>query len=306
MGDASDGTGEDLSGDRGETLGGPDGADEHVGELGPDATDASPVIRGSTCGNGVLDDHEECDDGNRVDGDGCDWLCRLGEGESPPAADPLVGPFAPAGPVVPLDGTDPSMPGPFERLPLVWTGEAFATALSEMLPGDEWQIRFRRFDASGHAFDADWIYDSPISTSLDLVWTGSGFGLFYSDLSAGIFYMPLDVAGKPLAAPRLVVPDPQARAPSADATAAGFVLAWMVEGTPGHATSWCGTLGEPPDAVRVRLVGPGGATDDLPGPVTVETQAGWPPDIATGEDGYGMVLARDATVTAATPPTELN
>ncbi len=32
------------------------------------------------CGNGILEGNEECDDGNLVDGDGCDHLCRIEEG----------------------------------------------------------------------------------------------------------------------------------------------------------------------------------------------------------------------------------
>ena len=28
------------------------------------------------CGNGSLDDGEECDDGNSKSGDGCDYKCR--------------------------------------------------------------------------------------------------------------------------------------------------------------------------------------------------------------------------------------
>ncbi len=35
--------------------------------------------RPSTCGDGIVDmDHEECDDGNRSNGDGCDQGCRVG------------------------------------------------------------------------------------------------------------------------------------------------------------------------------------------------------------------------------------
>lgn len=34
------------------------------------------VCRPSACGNGRLDSGEECDDGNRLDGDGCDRGCR--------------------------------------------------------------------------------------------------------------------------------------------------------------------------------------------------------------------------------------
>ena len=35
----------------------------------------------STCGSGSIDPPEQCDDGNRTSGDGCDWACRL---EVPP------------------------------------------------------------------------------------------------------------------------------------------------------------------------------------------------------------------------------
>ena len=33
------------------------------------------VACGQLCGNGVIDGVEECDDGNRVDGDGCSSVC---------------------------------------------------------------------------------------------------------------------------------------------------------------------------------------------------------------------------------------
>jgi len=42
-------------------------------------TDALTLrCRPSTCGNGVIEaDHETCDDGNRVDGDGCNRGCQI-------------------------------------------------------------------------------------------------------------------------------------------------------------------------------------------------------------------------------------
>ena len=42
-------------------------------------TNASVQLRAgpSLCGNGVVDPGEECDDGNRVSGDGCDFMCTL-------------------------------------------------------------------------------------------------------------------------------------------------------------------------------------------------------------------------------------
>jgi cysteine-rich repeat protein len=44
------------------------------------ATDRDSLIlqcRPSTCGNGIVDPYEECDDGNRTAGDGCDPWCHL-------------------------------------------------------------------------------------------------------------------------------------------------------------------------------------------------------------------------------------
>ena len=298
--------------DCGSGAGADDAADsdrETHGDVAPaDGTDATEytgtdgaaepdVVVGSRCGDGVLNDGEECDDGNRLDGDGCSWLCRLGDGDPPPAPDPAVDPFGPVGPPAPLEGAAPTMPpNAYHRLPLAWTGTEFATAVSEQLPDYLWQIRFRRFDEGGRSIDADWVYPSPAMTELDLVWTGAGFGLFYSDLAAGIFFLGLDPDGKPRGAPLLVVPDPQARAPAADLATDGFVLVWMTEGMPGPITTWCGARGEPPDDVRVRLLGAAGETEDRPGPFVVETRAGWPPDVAHGADGFGLVLARDVTV----------
>jgi len=33
--------------------------------------------QGGFCGDGILDPGEECDDGNNVNGDGCDENCRI-------------------------------------------------------------------------------------------------------------------------------------------------------------------------------------------------------------------------------------
>jgi cysteine-rich repeat protein len=36
----------------------------------------------ANCGNGFLDDGEECDDGNKMDGDGCSKYCMKENGNS--------------------------------------------------------------------------------------------------------------------------------------------------------------------------------------------------------------------------------
>ena len=43
--------------------------------LDGDGCDADCKVR-AACGNGVLEPGEECDDGNRIDGDGCSAACR--------------------------------------------------------------------------------------------------------------------------------------------------------------------------------------------------------------------------------------
>ena len=39
--------------------------------------DAGADRSASTCGNGVLDETEQCDDGNTVSGDGCSRICQV-------------------------------------------------------------------------------------------------------------------------------------------------------------------------------------------------------------------------------------
>jgi cysteine-rich repeat protein len=53
----------------------------HLGDTGRDEGLVhvfAPVGRQRVCGDGVQGPYEECDDGNLVDGDGCDSNCRLG------------------------------------------------------------------------------------------------------------------------------------------------------------------------------------------------------------------------------------
>ncbi|WP_239014663.1 myxococcus cysteine-rich repeat containing protein [Archangium violaceum] len=49
----------------------------------------------ANCGNGTLDDFEQCDDGNTTDGDGCSAICTIQGGYSCPAS-----PASPSGPSV--------------------------------------------------------------------------------------------------------------------------------------------------------------------------------------------------------------
>ena len=54
------------------------GSDEDSSDSGPDDdTDSSEETE--NCGDGVVDEGEECDDGNRMNGDGCSKRCRIEE-----------------------------------------------------------------------------------------------------------------------------------------------------------------------------------------------------------------------------------
>lgn len=57
-----------------------------MGGLGIDAAVDLPVLGPpQTCGNGHLDPGEQCDDGNRMSGDGCTMFCQVESGWSCPA-----------------------------------------------------------------------------------------------------------------------------------------------------------------------------------------------------------------------------
>jgi cysteine-rich repeat protein len=235
----------------------------------------------------VLDPGEECDDWNRLDGDGCDWLCRLGDGEPPLEPDPDVPDYVPAEDDVPL--TDSTMlSSEVERIPLAWTGSEFATAWIQHSDTDPGLIRFWRFDDTGSRIDAEWAMPTVQSYGgLEVVWTGTGFGLFYSDTESGLWYLRLDAQGKPAGDPVLVEPDTRLRAPAADVARDGtLVVSWVREGSGISGWSLCADDGYP-DLIRVRRIDVNGG---LLGPVyTVDETAEGPPDIAVGDGGVGLV-----------------
>ena len=241
------------------------------------------------CGDGVLDPGEECDDNNRLDDDGCDWLCRLGDGAPAPGPDPTTPDYVPTGEVSAVAGGDPSS-NPYVRMTLVWTGAEYATAFWQLLDSESGLglLRMWRFDGRGRRLDAEWRL--PVVTNyggLELVWTGSGFGLFFAEMATGLWYLRLDAQGKPMGSPTLVDADPRARAPAADwIPEVGFVVAWLCE-TSAVGMGGCNPA-DPPDLVRARIVTIDGR---LPGPVvTVDERAEGPPDVAVGSNGIGLVF----------------
>lgn len=246
-----------------------------------------PIQDEPVCGNYVLDDGEECDDGNRLDGDGCDWSCHVGDGDPPPDPDMSVDDYVPAGDPATLPGAV-SDTRAFESIALVWTGTEYAAAWTNM-PGfpEPPTIEFRRFDMTGTTIDAPWHYDAPVRyAGLDLVWNGDGFGLFYVNMEMGLFYLRLDSDGKPLSAPVLIEPDPRVRAPAADLATGGYIVAWNREMSDSDGWSWCSTDVDA-DKIRMMMVDFNGSV--LGAGLIIGADGQGPPAIATGESGFGIV-----------------
>ncbi len=195
----SDGTGTDAD---------PDGTEGGDGSADGD-TDVPPQ---PACGNGIFEDGEECDDGNRLDGDECDWTCRFGAGEPPGPPDPAATPLEPRGEVAPLEGIVPEdLYGPRGApIPLVWNGSCLALVVYEAADHTSVtaRVRFHRFLPDGTAVGPDWFYEADEWHFgwLDLVWTGTGYGLFFFRSDMGACLQRLEVDGKPLGAPIVIVP----------------------------------------------------------------------------------------------------
>ncbi|MBI5487924.1 MAG: hypothetical protein HY905_11375 [Deltaproteobacteria bacterium] len=177
------------------------------------------------CGDGMVAFGEECDDGNRLNGDGCDWQCRWGDGEDPPDVppDPDVGHAEQSLPASPLDlgvahDRYASRSAP-NRIPLTSDGSSYATVWAHPASSDTdapMEGTFIRFDTSGRRLDAPWTYRLASSyyrgvmpiPRVDLAWTGLHYGLLWwgrdtwlPSEGPGMSFMLLDGDGKPLGAP---------------------------------------------------------------------------------------------------------
>jgi len=182
-------------------------ADRDADALQDDATDEgrpdAPIVP-PHCGDGTVDPDEECDDGNRLDGDGCDWSCRVGDGVPPGPADPSTPRFEPEGEPGPLEG-------PWEgewlddgcyRVPFLWAGDSYA--LVTYLDGVG--ARIVHFDRSGDRVGPEWVL--PNSSIFDAAWNGTGFAIVWCGDASGDasseWIQILGADGKPVGDPILL------------------------------------------------------------------------------------------------------
>ena len=122
------------------------------------------------CGNGVAEESEECDDGNRLDCDGCSRDCLLETGgcetsdtgtdadadaELPPPTSPIS-----VGDPIPVDQSPEEGILGMEWLHIMWTGEYFSFIfLLQCVPDSRDDcIAMRRFGKDGMRIRPDWVY----------------------------------------------------------------------------------------------------------------------------------------------------
>lgn len=172
-----------------------DGTVDDVPRDAAETYDLAPLP--PACGDGRLDPGEECDDRNRMNGDGCDWLCREGDGTYEyPEPDPAVPPIAPAGP--PVVVVPPDEVSRFDHMGgrLVWGPGVYGLAYASDQP--HLRLRFRTLDRWGHPAGEPWEEAVPWSVpAFALVAIGDRFALL-SERSEGtqILIRWFDAAGR--------------------------------------------------------------------------------------------------------------
>lgn len=287
---------------------GSDGDPDGDLEFNSDAGDDADADRGSSldsdidspedvpdCGDGVLDSAEECDDGNRLNNDGCDWLCRIGNGEPQPAPDDSFPPYGYEGAPVELETAPSGIHGTGERLPLAWTGSDLATAIIGVGSSSTgMELDFIRFDRDGDRLDDEWISESVVwASGLDLVWTGEHYALFYSNLG-NLYMMLLSSTGKKLSDPSILTSDPCLSMSSAEFASEGHAVAWDIEEyiEDGIDETCVGNDEHPALGAHVSLFADDSAGSMLAGPLQVIAGQQTFSDIATSSNGFALASVR--------------
>ena len=167
----------------------------------PEALPMPPV-----CGDGILDLGEECDDGNRQNGDGCDWQCRTGwDPYEYPPPDPEMHPVEPTGPPqVVTDETEMSIfvsggtyGYPCHPIWLTAGGGRFALAYDYDQP--YYGMALRILDPTGRTVGDPWKHETRWALFEQALFpTDDGFGLLSGSAAYGIMRSRFSLDGAPL------------------------------------------------------------------------------------------------------------
>lgn len=227
------------------------------------------------CGDGVVDEAEECDDGNRKNSDGCTWDCRMGDGDPAPPPDPLSRPYVVEGPpiVLPPFEHPPSRAG--SRLD-AFRGESVAGTIwySAETPSAGPYIGLRYLDPDGTTFRSDtylWLASGSFGggTANDL--SDRGVLLLWAGREGGLWKAILGVDGTIESYPALLVAGGLEPRLSLAPVAGGHLLAWY-ENPMGY---YCHLDDrDPPRRTYLRRLGPDGSFEGMPEPVVLEEPLG--------------------------------
>ncbi len=137
--------------------------------------------------------------------------------------------------------------------------------------------------------------------TVDLVWTGAGFGLFFVEIDptgvGTVYYLRLDCEGKPIGEPVELLSGPGVGVVTADYDPGqGFIILWNSPGAIEGPLCSGGHL--PGDAVWAARVSLEGVLDESTGPVLLENNAhrsAPSSDVVVGANGYGATIPASST-----------
>ena len=240
------------------------------------------------CGNGELDDGEECDDGNREDRDGCTWDCLLGDGDPVGPPDPSARPYVAQGPPVVLPAVESPPVGLVGWMNFAAIGGTILVPIwhrpeSPLGTPGTISARFLRGDGT--------LARDDVRISLTTGWTLTGLTEAASDTDVllawragadAIWRARLTVEDGLVEAPAMLVVSPDSDLPALAGRAGGYAFAWY----DGNDTMRCVHDGPGPSRVLLARLGTDGGIDESFGPAELEPTVGaWTsPRLARGSD----------------------